>query len=55
MREHINVFVGDENVRYTGGLATKIAPGPKSPSSPLLAVGERELFSATVKERLCAL
>jgi len=23
--EHINIFVGDENIRYTGGLATKLA------------------------------
>ena len=24
VREHINVFIGDENVRYTGGLATRL-------------------------------
>jgi len=24
IREHINIFVGDENMRYTGGLATQI-------------------------------
>jgi molybdopterin synthase sulfur carrier subunit len=24
MREHINIFIGDENVRYTGGLASRI-------------------------------
>ena len=24
VREHINIFVGNENVRYTGGLATPI-------------------------------
>jgi molybdopterin converting factor small subunit len=27
IREHINVFVGDENIRYTGGLATPVPPG----------------------------
>jgi molybdopterin converting factor small subunit len=27
IREHVNVFIGDENVRYTGGLASPIAPG----------------------------
>ena len=24
VREHVNIFVGDENMRYTGGLATRI-------------------------------
>lgn len=26
VREHINIFVGDENIRYTGGLATSLPP-----------------------------
>ena len=25
VREHVNVFVNDENIRYTGGLATPVA------------------------------
>jgi molybdopterin converting factor small subunit len=25
LREHINIFVGAENVRYTGGLATPVS------------------------------
>lgn len=24
VREHINIFLGEENVRYTGGLATRV-------------------------------
>jgi molybdopterin converting factor small subunit len=24
IREHINVFIGDENMRYTGGLASSV-------------------------------
>jgi sulfur-carrier protein len=24
LRAHINIFIGDENVRYTGGLATQV-------------------------------
>jgi molybdopterin converting factor small subunit len=24
VRQHINIFIGNENVRYTGGLATKL-------------------------------
>lgn len=27
VREHINIFVGNESVRYTGGLATPLAAG----------------------------
>jgi sulfur-carrier protein len=27
LRQHINIFVGNENVRYTGGLATPISDG----------------------------
>ena len=27
IREHVNVFVGPENVRYTGGLATPLTAG----------------------------
>jgi molybdopterin converting factor small subunit len=26
LREHINIFVGNESIRYTGGLATPLAP-----------------------------
>jgi molybdopterin converting factor small subunit len=25
LRQHINIFVGDENIRYLGGLATRVA------------------------------
>lgn len=27
VRQHVNVFVGNESVRYTGGLATPLADG----------------------------
>jgi len=27
IREHVNVFVGQENIRYTGGLGTSIPDG----------------------------
>lgn len=26
VRPHINIFVGDENIRYCGGLATQLTP-----------------------------
>ncbi len=25
VREHINIFIGDENARYTGGLASRLS------------------------------
>ena len=27
MREHVNIFIGDEDVRYTGGLASRLSAG----------------------------
>jgi len=27
VRQHINIFVGNENIRYTGGLATAVTAG----------------------------
>jgi len=26
VREHINIFIGNENMRYTGGLASTLSP-----------------------------
>jgi molybdopterin converting factor small subunit len=26
VRQHVNIFVGDESIRYTGGLATPLPP-----------------------------
>ena len=39
IREHINVFVGNEDVRYTGGLATPIPPGAEISIVPALSGG----------------
>ena len=39
VREHINLFVGDENVRYTGGLATKVPPGSQISIVPAVSGG----------------
>jgi len=27
VRQHINIFIGNENIRYTGGLATPLCDG----------------------------
>lgn len=39
IREHINVFVGNEDVRYTGGLTTPIPPGVEISIVPALSGG----------------
>jgi sulfur-carrier protein len=39
VREHINIFVGDENVRYSGGLATKVSPGSQISIVPAVSGG----------------
>ena len=39
IREHINIFVGVENVRYTGGLATPILPGSEISIVPAVSGG----------------
>lgn len=39
VREHINLFVGKENVRYTGGLATPVAPGSEISIVPAVSGG----------------
>ena len=39
IRQHINVFVGKEDVRYTGGLATAIASGAEILIVPAVSGG----------------
>lgn len=39
VREHINVFIGDENVRYTGGLMTTVAAGAEITILPAVSGG----------------
>ncbi len=39
VREHINVFVGNEDVRYTGGLQTPIADGAEISIIPAISGG----------------
>jgi len=39
VREHINVFVGNEDVRYTGGLATRISAGAEILIIPAISGG----------------
>ena len=39
IREHINVFIGDENVRYTGGLMSRVSDGATITILPAVSGG----------------
>jgi sulfur-carrier protein len=39
VREHINIFIGDEHIRYTGGLASPVSAGTKISIVPAVSGG----------------
>jgi molybdopterin converting factor small subunit len=39
VREHITIFIGDEHIRYTGGLASPISAGTKISIVPAVSGG----------------
>jgi len=39
VREHINIFIGNENVRYTGGLASPVPAGSEISIVPAISGG----------------
>ena len=39
IREHINVFIGEENVRYTGGLVSRVTDGETITILPAVSGG----------------
>ncbi len=39
VREHINIFIGDENIRYTGGLASPVPAGCQISIVPAVSGG----------------
>jgi sulfur-carrier protein len=39
IREHINIFIGNENVRYTGGLASPVSAGAEISIVPAITGG----------------
>ena len=39
VREHINIFIADENVRYTGGLASPVSAGSEISIVPAVSGG----------------
>jgi len=42
IREHINVFVGNENIRYTGGLETPVRDGEQITIVPSISGGSEQ-------------
>jgi sulfur-carrier protein len=39
VREHINIFIGDEHIRYTGGLASQVSDGTQISIVPAVSGG----------------
>ena len=39
IRQHINIFVGNEHIRYTGGLATPVGDGAQISIVPAVSGG----------------
>ena len=39
LREHINIFIGEEHVRYTGGLMSPVAAGSEISIVPAISGG----------------
>jgi len=39
IREHINIFIGDDNIRFTGGLASRISVGSEISIVPNISGG----------------
>ena len=40
VREHINIFIGAENIRYTGGLASPVSSGSEISIVPAVSGGK---------------
>ena len=39
VREHVNIFIGDEDVRYTGGLTSRVSAGSGISIVPAISGG----------------
>jgi molybdopterin synthase sulfur carrier subunit len=48
IREHINVFVGNEDIRYTGGLATPVPDGAQISIVPAISGGAGSELASTL-------
>ena len=45
VREHVNIFVGEENIRYTGSLATPLAGETRISIVPAVSGGNESIAS----------
>jgi molybdopterin synthase sulfur carrier subunit len=50
VREHINIFIGDENVRYTGGLASPVPAGCEISIVPAVSGGRASASSGELAQ-----
>jgi len=39
VREHVNIFIGDEDIRYTGGLTSRVSAGSDISIVPAISGG----------------
>ena len=47
IRQHINVFIGNENIRYTGGLTSRIPNGSEISIVPAVSGGRPENYDCS--------
>jgi len=45
IREHISIFIGNENIRFTGGLASPVTPGSEISIVPAVSGGTQPSFA----------
>ena len=51
VRPHVNVFVGTESIRYTGGLSTPVAAGAEISIVPAVSGGLATATAATARSK----
>ena len=55
VREHINIFLGHEDIRYTGGLATRVPPGAEISIVPAISGGSIQPFADVAGKKYLSL
>lgn len=51
VRPHVNIFVGRDSIRYTGGLATPVSPGAEISIVPAVSGGRVPRAGAAARAR----
>lgn len=54
VREHINIFVGEENIRYLGGLSSPVPPESEISIVPAVSGGNLMVRVGKVRAQGCA-